>query len=312
MAPLPKRGPGGRFLPRKSAAAARAGGARTAKRKNSAELLILGNPRKRRKNLTKKATARGDANTTGGVGSELGGAATGGASTSTGGATTGGAATITISRNPSKGSKAFKGPGGPIHITINSGATGSPSSAASDKVSSGATGFKKGKGKRLNPGQQAEAVALYEKFHGKTPTQILEIQESQAIRRDLAALGELVSLLVIDASGKTVALEFPGDNVKVASSPKGTQIYLIGGNQNIGGALGQFEADASKDFIELGECREIVYTAQKEFDKFETIDYAHEFGEEGGARPRLIYARLAKRLMLAGGDYKVDAPGIIN
>ena len=173
-------------------------------------------------------------------------------------------------------------------------------------------GKKRSKRKRLNPDQMQEAIELYEKFHGKAPAEILEMQEAFAMRKEYAALGELLSLMVANGSGKTIELVFKDDGVKVASSPKGTQIYFIGGNQNIGSALGQFEADATKDFVELGECREIVYTTQKEFDRFQTIDYAHEFGEEGGARPTLIYARLAKRLMLAGGDYKVEAPGIIN
>ena len=173
-------------------------------------------------------------------------------------------------------------------------------------------GKKRSKRKRLNPDQMQEAIELYEKFHGKAPAEILEMQEAFAMRKEYAALGELLSLVVANGSGKTIELVFKDDGVKVASSPKGTQIYFIGGNQNIGSALGQFEADATKDFVELGECREIVYTTQKEFDRFQTIDYAHEFGEEGGARPTLIYARLAKRLMLAGGDYKVEAPGIIN
>ena len=247
MPPALKRGPGGRFLPRKSAAAARNAAGRTGKRLTIPE-------------QHKKKIAEQDARMSA-------------------------AMRAVMKKNRRKNS---------AELLI----LGNPRKGA--------------RRKRLNPDQMQEAIELYEKFHGKAPAEILEMQEAFAMRKEYAALGELLSLMVANGSGKTIELVFKDDGVKVASSPKGTQVYFIGGNQNIGSALGQFEADATKDFVELGECREIVYTTQKEFDRFQTIDYAHEFGEEGGARPTLIYARLAKRLMLAGGDYKVEAPGIIN
>lgn len=285
MSALPKRGPGGKFLPRTS-------GAKTIhepgtwghgwrskeqqdrelkknRRKNSAELLILGNPRKRTK-LTPEEDRAWE--------------------------------------------KAFQ-----FHVDAGKSSSRADRAAWRDiaKEFPRLKGFKGAKPnsrkrRKLNPDQMQEAIELYEKFHGKAPAEILEIQESAGMRQEYAGLGDLVSLLVRDAAKKTIQFDFTGDGVKVAAAPKGKQIYFLGGNQNIGASLGQFEADATKDFIELGECTEIVYTSHKEFDKFKTIDYVHEFGEEGGARPTLIYARLARRLMLAGGDYVIDAPGIIN
>ena len=166
--------------------------------------------------------------------------------------------------------------------------------------------------KRLNPDEMQEAIQLYEKFHGADPSKILEVQESAAMRSTYAGLGDLVELLVKRADGRTVQMQFEGDRVKVAANPAGTQIYFLGGNQNLNGALAEFDADTTKDFIELGECVRIMYFTRKEADGFQPVDYHHKFGEEGGARPVLIYNKVQRRMLLAGGDYKVEAPGIIN
>lgn len=166
--------------------------------------------------------------------------------------------------------------------------------------------------KKLNPDEMQEAIALYEKFHGADPSKILEVQESAAMRSTYAGLGDLVELLTRRADGKIVQMNFEGDRIKVASNPAGTQLYFLGGNQNLNGALAEFEADTTKDFVELGECVRIMYFTRKEADGFQPVDYHHKFGEEGGARPVLIYNKVQRRMILAGGDYKVEAPGIIN
>jgi hypothetical protein len=170
---------------------------------------------------------------------------------------------------------------------------------------------KGGRRRRMNQGDTG-AAELYQEFHGREPREILEMQEALAQGTDYAALGALVQLVFKDGSGKRLEISFEGDRVKVAANPEGTQIYFFGGNQNVGGSLEEASADASKDFVELGECLEIVYTAQKGFDGFQTIDYVHKFGEDGGAKPTLVYAKQMKKLLLIGGDYRVEAPGIVN
>lgn len=175
--------------------------------------------------------------------------------------------------------------------------------------------FKNPKGRRrkkLNPDEMQQAIALYEKFHGADPSKILEVQESAAMRSTYAGLGDLVELLVKCADGRTVRLSFEGDKIKAASNSAGTQIYFLGGNQNLNGSLAEFDADTTKDFVELGECVRIMYFTRKEADGFQPVDYHHKFGEEGGARPVLIYNKVQKRMILAGGSYTVEAPGIIN
>jgi hypothetical protein len=167
--------------------------------------------------------------------------------------------------------------------------------------------------RKLNPDEMQEAIALYEQFHGAAPEEILKIQETEAARSTYTGLGDLVQLLQKAPNGRTLELKFSNaDAVLVASNAKGTQLYLIGGNQNLNGALEEFGADTSKDFVELGECLSIVYFTRKEFDGMQPIEYKHKFGEEGGAPPMLVYNKVQKRMIFAGGDYTIEAPGIIN
>lgn len=167
--------------------------------------------------------------------------------------------------------------------------------------------------KKLNPDEMQEAIALYQQFHGAAPEEILKIQETEAARSTYTGLGDLVQLLQKAPNGRTLELKFSNaDAVLVASNAKGTQLYLIGGNQNLNGALEEFGADTSKDFVELGECLSIVYFTRKEFDGMQPIEYKHKFGEEGGAPPMLVYNKVQKRMIFAGGDYTIEAPGIIN
>jgi hypothetical protein len=164
-----------------------------------------------------------------------------------------------------------------------------------------------------NPGSATEsAAALYEQFHGQSPREILEMQESDAARHTYTALGDLREL-VIDAPAGKVKIGFDGsDAVKVASAPGGKQLYLIGGNQNLDSQLGRFGSDPGKDFVELGAATQITYRARKSMDNFQMVDYYHDLGEETNEPPFAFYDRLKRRIFLAGGRYRVEAPGIIN
>lgn len=166
--------------------------------------------------------------------------------------------------------------------------------------------------KRGNPDAMGEGEHLYREFHGTDPREIVEMQESDAARHTFTALGDL-SQLVINAPAGTVKIDFSrSDAVKVASAPGATQLYLIGGNQNLDSAIEQFGSDPRKDFVELGEGKQITYSARKAFDNFQLVDYYHNLGEETGERPILFYDRMKKRIFFVGGRYRVEAPGIIN
>ncbi len=70
--------------------------------------------------------------------------------------------------------------------------------------------------------------------------------------------------------------------------------------------------------VRLGDCVGIGYIAVKYHPQIENhaagrrILWEHEFGEENGRMPSLIYAPGERRLLLEGGDYTVKDEGIVN
>lgn len=173
-----------------------------------------------------------------------------------------------------------------------------------------------------------QAVRLFEKFHGKEPAEVLELQRSAAMRLDYTALGELRAIGVgaatlhgtelVNRWETLSSIDFDGDGIKLASAPNGNQLYLIGGNQDLSGALSDFEGvDPEKDLIDLGEAGFVVYDARKKHSNFEPVEWVHEFGEENGTLPRLVYDRLRQEVFFVGGEYFIDltqelSPGIEN
>lgn len=173
-----------------------------------------------------------------------------------------------------------------------------------------------GRKRRRNQGEgdSTEAVKLYQAFHGKDPSGLIERQVSDTIRMEYVALGDLEYLIVDppDPGRRDVKVDFEGDRVKLASSPNGAQLYLIGGNQNLSAMLDKFTDDATKDFIELGAAVEVQYFAHKSQANFQPVSYFHKFGEESGVAPMAVYDQIKKQVFLIGGEYRVEAPGIVN
>lgn len=165
-----------------------------------------------------------------------------------------------------------------------------------------------------NHAEETRAADLYATFHGKDPREVLEIQRSAAMRMDYAALGDLDYLVFLpDGEKDARKIEFTKqDAVKLAANPEGTQLYFIGGNQDLSGCLAEFPIDAEKDLLDLGQVIRVSYFTRKKFDGFQPVYYFHDLGEDGGASPRGIYDKLKKEIFVAGGDYKIQAEGIVN
>ncbi|MCU1284475.1 MAG: hypothetical protein JWO13_825 [Acidobacteriales bacterium] len=164
--------------------------------------------------------------------------------------------------------------------------------------------------KRKRNGSLQDAAKLYEDFHGKTATKITEYLGAIVGENNFAQLGQLVKL-IIDSQYE---IEFPErgrDKVILASNPKGDQLYIIGGDQNVDSLLKPGEAKSDK-LVDLGELTNIEYFTRKKFDSFQPVTYVHELGEETGVRPRLKYDPINKQLHIAGGAYKVKPEGIVN
>ncbi len=168
--------------------------------------------------------------------------------------------------------------------------------------------------RRGNPAEDLDQAAdLYRKFHGKDPSEVLQVQESDAARGEFTSLGDMVELIVKTPGKEQYRLGFKGAGVKLASSPDGRQLYLIGGDQAFADAqLRQLGTDAAKDLVDLGEAQAVVYQAAKDFTNFTPTEWNHRFGEDSGRRPRAFYDKLKRRIFLLGGTYRVERPGIVD
>jgi len=168
------------------------------------------------------------------------------------------------------------------------------------------------KGNPKRKRNQNGAAKLFRDFHGKGPTNVMTVRD-WADHPELAELGKLVLLQVRNKRGAHAIMWDKNEKpVSVAAEPTGRQIFFIGGAQNLDSELARLGVDKSKDLIDLGECTRIEYHAKKKFDDFRPVVYYHSLGEETGVRPRLVYDRPNRHMFLAGGEYKVEAPGIIN
>jgi len=204
---------------------------------------------------------------------------------------------------------------------------------------------------RRNPKRNpaADAAALSTKFHGRQSTSQKRIVEQMHEHKHLMEIGPLVRLVVDTPTNKVAVLNFntsdPKKIVYLSSSEKdpktgkivGKQLYLRGGDQEVNlKGLGMDSALWIRDKMELGRLHEfkrgdpklivdgeevkgsITYRTRKGMDDFKLIDYWHRSGEETSrkagpaARPLVIYDYRNKKLELAGGQYVVDRPGIIN
>lgn len=205
----------------------------------------------------------------------------------------------------------------------------------------------KRKQNRRNPAE--DAAALSEKFHGRKATTQRRVVEPMHVHKHLMEIGPLVRLVVDTPTKKVVVLNFntsdPKKIVYLSSSEKdpktgkivGKQLYLRGGDQEVNlKGLGMDSPLWIRDKMELGRLHEfkrgdpplivdgervkgsITYRTRKGMDDFKLVDYWHKAGEEtsrqagAAARPLVLYDYRNKKLEIAGGQYTVDAPGIIN
>jgi hypothetical protein len=168
---------------------------------------------------------------------------------------------------------------------------------------------------RRNPDELQQAVQLYQSFHGRDPKGIVDAHVSAAVRLEYTTLGDLEYLKVLTPLEQKAQFNFDGDRVKLASSPDGKTLYVIGGNQDLRNCLDKDSLE--KDFIDLGEAQEVQYLARKVHGQFRPVSYYHKFGEKNGAKPRLMFDKLKKQIFFVGGEYLIDtskgvSPGIEN
>jgi len=159
------------------------------------------------------------------------------------------------------------------------------------------------------------AAAIREEFTGAPAEHFTVQDEPHMPAGDYAQLGELLALYFKPVSGGQVQqVNFAKDRPIVVSAESARQIYFVGGVQDITGALEAVGAcERSSGLYELGEARRIDYKQRKEHVGHPDADeWRHNFGEESGVRPTLLFDARSKRLLLEGGEYVIRAEGIIN
>jgi hypothetical protein len=163
------------------------------------------------------------------------------------------------------------------------------------------------------------AMDLAGDFHERINEQYFVAAEPHVPAGDYAELGDFIGLGVKPTSGgQVLEISFERNAIKLVSDSAGRQLYIVGDGQEISEEdLGRFGADQAEPTL-LGEGRTIAYrTAKWHAEVPDTYRgkcqvYEHEFGEEGGRRPSVLYSRRMRRLMIDGGDYTVEGVGIRN
>lgn len=182
-------------------------------------------------------------------------------------------------------------------------------------------GIKVVKGQFVRRNPEPDAADLYEEFHGRPSTEIIEVESLEHHHDYLAVLGELVEITVEllegDHAGKLYQLTFNGCGVFLAASEDRTTLYIKGGDQSLPlDSMELGDPTLLKDSMVIGYMRQITYQTQKAFDDFATIDYYHKAGEETGQLPILLYAPSkagsTPALSLSGGAYEIKDVGITN
>lgn len=169
----------------------------------------------------------------------------------------------------------------------------------------------------LDDEERAEQLA--EEFHGRPVREILEVTEEEAYDDFGAILGFLQKLCILMEDDSYIPIDFdyePGseDNVLVASNPEGTNIEFVGGDQDIDWQYVD-GATAEKNLVLVGPVFEIDYFADKHHlsgpkEQKSGITYYHEFGEDDGELPYLVFDRRNTKLLFVGGSYTVEPEGI--
>jgi hypothetical protein len=163
--------------------------------------------------------------------------------------------------------------------------------------------------------QNTSAATLREEFTGAPSDYYTVSSEPHMPAGDYAELGKLLTLYVKPIGGGQVQqITFAKPFPVVVSDESARQIWFVDGDQDVTNSLGVFGAlDRGSGLFELGEARRIDYKQRKEHvPDPDTDEWRHDFGEETGIRPRLLFDAGKKRLMLEGGEYEIRREGITN
>ena len=167
------------------------------------------------------------------------------------------------------------------------------------------------------------AIAVAEGFHGRASKEEIDIAETLHYDKDVAQLGLLCELEILMGDDDEVTpISFPyedeKDPVRLCGTSDRRQLLLIGGDQDLNECLlelGVEEDDLEKRSLVIGDIFSISYYSDKHHlagggGQELGVEYQHEFGEEGGELPQLVYHPKGKRMEISGGSYEIRDEGI--
>ena len=168
--------------------------------------------------------------------------------------------------------------------------------------------------RNLGIDEQGDAERMSEAFHGRPVREIIEVDEERQYDRYGAVLGYLVELAILaDDDNSIIPIrfsdeipEFDQDTVLVVSNSAGTNLEFVGGDQSIDWSKVDGAAQQDKYLVAVGPLHSITYYTDKHHlsgpksQKYGT-PYEHEFGDEGGELPFLVYDQRNEHLLLVGG-----------
>jgi hypothetical protein len=173
-----------------------------------------------------------------------------------------------------------------------------------------------------NPNGEERARRLTEDFHGREPREVLELIETEYYDEWVSILGFLEELNILTDDGDyAVPIRFkygkndPDSVLMVA--PDLYNIEFLGGDQDIEWQQIDGATEEAKNLVSVGPVLTIAYWADKHHlsgpkSQASGTPYEHEFGEEGGELPYLVFDRRNQRMLLVGGDYIITPEGIRN
>jgi hypothetical protein len=172
----------------------------------------------------------------------------------------------------------------------------------------------------IESAQSEEARELASEFKHAASDQYQVFDEPHVPAGNYARLGKFIGIAVkpdLSQSAQVQELLFPGSDVILIADAAGRQLYIIGDQTIVEREIVIF-TQAHGDEVLLGEGRGISYRATKWHPQVEdayrgkNLTYEHHFGEEGGQKPQIFYSRSKRRLLIRGGDYTVEGVGIKN
>jgi hypothetical protein len=158
------------------------------------------------------------------------------------------------------------------------------------------------------------AKRLYKKFIGKASTKTTPVRTKHPAARGqgVAKLGVVNYLKLANPALRDGLIRFSTkERPALVSEANGRQYYLVGGGQNLDRVPPVRKSNPGQ-LADLGEVKQIEYFERKGVEGFRPVNYYHNFGEENGKRPRLMYDRQRKQMHLVGGNYRTLASGINN